>query len=366
MALDLTRNARTQAQPCVPCCHVTKSIYHGVVAVIAPSYPSQIDFPFLHTAYNYTTYLPTYRTFNYTSSSFALGLDTTVGNVRTYKSGAMSLDVATNNTTYPNYPTIVSTPYYVKLIVVENVSIDVFFSTDGITYVKQDETFYGEYFSFVTDIIDLAASVNPITVRVTINAGINSTPAYSSANPSQYNYHANFTDAGDYTGSYRNNVPVGEDYLPVGGQNVITTNSIKCGDGAYAPYINSPTDKRVCKPQQATDGSGYFTFLDIISGRQFDGGYIIYPVYNWFPLPASPSSPYYNNIWGYEDASYPSVSTQVTALVDYRLPVHYVARPYFFSSTVLFVKLYWPHIFPQVYDSTFNKPLSISQVTITE
>ena len=377
MTLSLTRSSKIESQTtCAPCCHYNKTKYHGIAAVITPSYPDGVDYTFFTYGWNRESQA-NYITFNYTSDGFTLFLTAEAGNTKTFKTSNQGIEIANNNpdnnSEFLIFTSKTQIQYYVKLVVVDNISMDVYFSTDDITYIRQNETFYGEYLSFVVEFENLSASPNPIKMRITINTGVNNTNIYQSVNPTQNDYYATFSESENYDGTYRNYVPLNENNLPINGQNVVTMGeSFIYGKQQLASYTDATTNKKIGLNQQADNARGYYYFQEILSGTWLNGGYIIYPVYNWFPMPDVESYfyNYFNDLWIRKN-SWPPLSRQVSALVDYRLPVHYVAKPYYFKSTVVFAELF---VYPL--PPPFSPPppgqyfpaeiLSTSKVVITE
>lgn len=352
MTLDIKKNSSTALVPCAPCCHKTKEIYDGIAAVITPSYQDGITYPFAALGYNsrgvtYSNNLFTYYvTWGYDSSPLALVLIQTDGNIKTYQNEC-NLKIPLDNANvlispffgFDDLYDYTNARFFLKLIVVENISLDVFFSVDGTTWTKQQETFYGEYLSFeitsalqtnwFSDPIELSS---PIKMRITINTG------------NFYKYpsdaHYKFSESGKscYDGDYRRNIQIVEIepgiYGPENGENVVCPNE-KFKKWFYQDEFYGKFGVK----------SGIaFSFFDIIAGRadynstlgnwNTDTGPIIYPAFDWVGNDGSNFVNNLNNYQGFIDEGNGVLLRADTALIDYRKPVHFVSKPFYLEATV--------------------------------
>lgn len=357
--LDLSRNSGTALVPCAPCCHKIKDIYDGIAAVITPSYQDGITFPFVHVGYNYrrpTTVLQAdlYPSWGYSTQPLILPLIQTDENVRTYQNSC-NVEIPQDNASTDPTTNFIGARFFLKLIVVENISIDVFFSVDGTNWTKQQETFYGEYFSFeITSALqtdwfsDPVVLSSPIKMRITISAG-----KYFQY-PSEY--YSKYSEAECYDGIYRRNVVIVETapgkYGPENGENTV------CLEQSFKSYYS--------KTQVFGKVGSYqpFNTYDIIAGNlNQDCGPIIYPWYGWGVNEFLGTTFISSNPTPIEEPD-GKILARVVALVDYRKPVHFVSKPYYFEANVLFWK---------DYTTNFNSPLAYrktllwsSKLVITE
>lgn len=320
MALDLNKNARTAAVKCAPCCHVYKPIYYGVVAVITPSYGNGITHSWINVGYNVGVFDRIFTVFGYSLTSFGIGNVSVSddGKTRIYLS-TLVFDVPTDD---PNYTGGTNTSrsnsnsiacvIYLKLLIKENALFDAYISYDSVNWEKQSEQFLGDYLTFVADgnvkiYGSDPASYKAAKIRITINTGED----YYTPNERFFLYNG----AGCYDKVYK--------YLVSGTLQDFLQN-LCCTENKYKlQNLNIEVYGKI--------GGAYSlqTFgAENVSGPSA-GAPIISPSFSWVP-----NSSMYNEYFYVKDDG--TVVQQTSAIVDFREPVTYVSKPYYYKAQVNF------------------------------